>query len=195
MESRSDLRTRGIIHRVLCNILRQKLTCPLEFLWASHLFPGQGLSIWVGCRSSAGRHPLPEEPLFPTTMRISCPRESLSSLCNWPVICSQSDTVLWMFLIHYSHSLHSLTKQTSLGHPLCARHFSEVMRIKLASTSKKADAQEMRHTYSELWLWYMLDMRKYLQRLSRKETDKHREKDFPETMTIKLESGRWEDIC
>jgi len=36
----------------------------------------------------------------------------------------------------------------------------------------------------------MLDMRKCLQRLSRKETDKHREKDFPETMTIKLESGR-----
>ena len=55
-----------------------------------------------------------------------------------------------MFLIHYSHSLHSLTKQTSLGYPLCARHFKEAMRIKLALTSKKADAQEMRHTYSEL---------------------------------------------
>jgi hypothetical protein len=55
-----------------------------------------------------------------------------------------------MFLIHYFHSLHSLTKQTSLGHPLCARHFKEAMRIKLALTSKKADAQEMRHTHSEL---------------------------------------------
>ena len=43
--SRSDLRTRGIIDRILCDTLRQKLTCPLEFLWASHLFPGQGLSI------------------------------------------------------------------------------------------------------------------------------------------------------
>ena len=36
----------------------------------------------------------------------------------------------------------------------------------------------------------MLDMRKCLQRLSRKETDKHQVKDFPETMTIKPESGR-----
>ena len=34
------------------------------------------------------------------------------------------------------------------------------------------------------------DMRKGLQRLSRKETDKHWGKDFPETMTTKLESGR-----
>jgi len=55
-----------------------------------------------------------------------------------------------MFLIHYFHSLHSLTKQTSLGHPLCVMHFREEMRIKLALTSKKADAQEMRHTHSEL---------------------------------------------
>ena len=45
VESRSDLRTRGIIHRILCDILRQKLTRPLEFLWASHVFPGQGLSV------------------------------------------------------------------------------------------------------------------------------------------------------
>ena len=36
----------------------------------------------------------------------------------------------------------------------------------------------------------MLNMRKCLQRLSRKETDKQQGKDFPETMTIKLESGR-----
>ena len=36
----------------------------------------------------------------------------------------------------------------------------------------------------------MLDMRKCLQRLSKKETDKQRGKDFPETVTIKLESGR-----
>ena len=36
----------------------------------------------------------------------------------------------------------------------------------------------------------MLDMRKCLRRLSRKETDQHKGKDFPETMTIKLESGR-----
>ena len=43
--SRSDLRTRGIIDRILCDTLRQKLTCPLEFLWASRVFPGQGLSI------------------------------------------------------------------------------------------------------------------------------------------------------
>ena len=47
-------------------------------------------------------------------------------------------------------SLHSLTKQTSIGHPLCARHFREAMRIKLTLTSKKADAQEMTHTHSEL---------------------------------------------
>ena len=152
VESRSDLRTRGIIDRILCDTLRQKLTHSLKFLWASHVFPGQGLSIWAGCRSSAGRHPLPEEPLSPTTMRISYPRESPSSLCNWPFIFSQSDTALWMFLIHYFHSLHSLTKQTSLGNPLCARHFREAMRIKLALTSKKVAAQEMRHTHSELWL-------------------------------------------
>ena len=29
--SRSDLRTRGIIDRILCDALRQKLTYPLEF--------------------------------------------------------------------------------------------------------------------------------------------------------------------
>jgi len=45
VESRSDLRTRGIIDRILCDTLRQKLTRPLEFLWASHVFPGQGLSV------------------------------------------------------------------------------------------------------------------------------------------------------
>ena len=33
----------------------------------------------------------------------------------------------------------------------------------------------------------MLNMRKCLQRLSREETDKHQEKDFPETMTINLD--------
>ena len=43
--SRSDLRTRGIIDRILCDTLRQKLTCPLKFLWASHVFPGQGLRV------------------------------------------------------------------------------------------------------------------------------------------------------
>ena len=40
----------------------------------------------------------------------------------------------------------------------------------------------------------MLNMRKCLQRLSKKETDKQWGKDFPETMTIKMESGRWEEI-
>ena len=45
---------------------------------------------------------------------------------------------------------HSLIEQTSIGHLLCARHFREARRIKLALTSKKADAQEMRHTHSEL---------------------------------------------
>ena len=54
-----------------------------------------------------------------------------------------------MFLIYYSHSLHSFTEQTSLGHPLCARHFREAMH-KGGITSKKADAQEMTHTHSEL---------------------------------------------
>ena len=45
VESRSDLRTRGIIDRILCDTLRQKLTHSLKFLWASHVFPGQGLRI------------------------------------------------------------------------------------------------------------------------------------------------------
>ena len=36
-------------------------------------------------------------------------------------------------------SLHSLIEQTSIGHPLCARHFREARRIKLALTSKKED--------------------------------------------------------
>ena len=53
-----------------------------------------------------------------------------------------------MFIIHCFHSLFSLTKQTSLGHPLCASHFREAMEIKLALMSKKADAQEMRHTHN-----------------------------------------------
>ena len=43
--SRNDLRTRGIIDRILCDTLRQKLTCPLEFLWASHVFPSQGVRV------------------------------------------------------------------------------------------------------------------------------------------------------
>ena len=43
--SRSDLRTRGIIDRILCDILRLKLTYPLEFLRARHVFPGQGLRV------------------------------------------------------------------------------------------------------------------------------------------------------
>ena len=45
MGSRSDLRTRGIIDKILRDTLRQKLTYLLEFLWASHVFPGQGLGV------------------------------------------------------------------------------------------------------------------------------------------------------
>ena len=58
-----------------------------------------------------------------------------------PVICSPSDTALWIFLIFVS--VHSLFEQTSTGHPLCARHFREARRIKLALTSKKADVHEV----------------------------------------------------
>ena len=43
--SRSDLRTIAITDRVLCDTLRQKVTCPLEFPWASHVFPGEGLRV------------------------------------------------------------------------------------------------------------------------------------------------------
>ena len=175
--SRSDLRTRSTIDKILCDTLRQKLTCPLEFLWASHVFPGQGIRVWAGCRSSAGRHPLPEEPLFPSTMRICCPWESPTSLHGWSIICFPPDTALWMFFIHYFHSLHSLTKQTSIGHPLCTRHFKVAMRINLATIDYVCVSflvhlpSWMWGWYSELWLWYMLDMRNRLQRLSRKETD------------------------
>ena len=52
-------------------------------------------------------------------------------------------------------------------HPLCARHFREAMRIKLTLTSKKADVQEMTHADSELSFWYMLDMRKGLQKVTK----------------------------
>ena len=45
VESRSDLRTRGIIDRILCDNLRQKLTHSLKFLWASHVFLDQGLRV------------------------------------------------------------------------------------------------------------------------------------------------------
>ena len=45
VESRSDLRTRGIIERILFDTLRQKLTRPLEFLCASHVFLDQGLRV------------------------------------------------------------------------------------------------------------------------------------------------------
>jgi len=41
------------------------------------------------------------------------------------------------------------------------------MRIKLALTSKKADVQEMTHPHSELSFWYMLDMRKGLQKVTK----------------------------
>ena len=95
-----------------------------------------------------------------------------------------------MVSIHYFHSLLSLSPHTSIVHPLCARHFRDVMRIKLALTSKKANVQEMTHTHSELSLWYMLDVRNGLQKVTKQETDKHRGKDFPESMTIKLESVR-----
>ena len=102
---------RGIIDRILCDTLRQKLTRPLEFLWASHVFPGQGLRVWAGCRSSSGRHPLPEAPLSPPTMRISRPYEFPSSLCVRPVICSPSDTALWIFLIVFSVFINSMNRQ------------------------------------------------------------------------------------
>ena len=72
-----------------------------------------------------------------------------------------------MILIHYFHSLHSLIEQTNIVHPLCARHFSETVRIKLSLTSKKADVQEMTQSHSELSHWYILDMRKGLQRVTR----------------------------
>ena len=64
-------------------------------------------------------------------------------------------------------SFHSLIEQTSFGHPLCDRHFREARRIKLALTSKKADVQEMTHPHSELSFWYMLDMRKGLQKVTK----------------------------
>ena len=47
-------------------------------------------------------------------------------------------------------SLHSLIEQRSIGHPLCARHFREARRIKLALTFKKADVREVIHPHSEL---------------------------------------------
>ena len=72
-----------------------------------------------------------------------------------------------MVLIHYFHSLHSLIHHTNIVCPLCARHFRDVMRIKLSLTSKKADVQEMTHPHSELSFWYMLDMRKGLQRMTK----------------------------
>ena len=70
-------------------------------------------------------------------------------------------------LIHYFHSLHSLIHHTNIVCPLCARHFRDVMRIKLSLTSKKADVQEMTHPHSELSFWYMLDMRKGLQKVTK----------------------------
>ena len=36
----------------------------------------------------------------------------------------------------------------------------------------------------------MLDMREGLQKVTKQETDKHHGKDFPESMTVKLESVR-----
>ena len=68
--------------------------------------------------------------------------------------------------LHYFHSLHSLIQQTSILHPLCAKQFREAMRIKLTLTSKKVNVQ-MTHTQRELSLWYMLDMRKCLQRVTK----------------------------
>ena len=80
--------------------------------------------------------------------------------------CSTPDTVL-VVLIHYFHSLHSLIQQTSIVHPLWARHFRDMMREKLTLTSEKANVQEMPHRHSEFSLWYMLDMRKGLQRMTK----------------------------
>ena len=147
-ESRSDLKTRGLIDKILGDTLRQKLTCPLEFLWASHVFPGQGLRVLSGCRSSAWRYPLPEEPLSPPTMRICCPCEFPSSICVtrylFPTRYSSLE-VSYCFL-----SLHCLIQQTSIGCPLCARNFREARRIKPALTSKKADVHEVTRPHSEL---------------------------------------------
>ena len=167
---------------------------PLEFLWASHVFPGQVSGSELVVEAVLADTLSQRSPSLPPLWESAAIANLHLHSAIDPFICSPPDAALWIFLIHYFQSIHSLTKQTSLGHPLCARHFREPMRIKFALPSKKADAQGMRHTHSELWLWYMLDMRKCLQRLSRKETDKHLGKDFPETMTIKMESGRWEEI-
>ena len=72
-----------------------------------------------------------------------------------------------MFLIHYFHSLHSLIQHTSIVHPLYARHFREAMRIKLTLPSKKTDVHKMTHPHSEFLFWYMLDMRKGLQKVTK----------------------------
>jgi hypothetical protein len=61
---------------------------------------------------------------------------------------------------YYFLSLHSLIEKTSIGCPLCLRHFRETMRIKLTLTSKNADVHVVTRPHSELWLWYMLDMRR-----------------------------------
>ena len=99
------------------------------------------------------------------SMIICCPWKSSSSFWVWPIIFPPPDTALWMFLIIFS--LHSLIEQTHIGHPLCARHFREAMRTKLTLTSKKADAQKW-HTHLVNWLWYMLDVRKGLQRVTKR---------------------------
>ena len=70
-----------------------------------------------------------------------------------------------MFIIHFFN--YSFIPSTNIVHLLCARHFSEAMRIKLALTSSKAYVHEMTHTHSELPLWCMLDMRKSLERVTK----------------------------
>ena len=64
----------------------------------------------------------------------------------------------YLFPIRYSSlevsycflSLYSLIEQTNIEHPLCARHFREARRIKLALTYKKADIHEVTRPHSEL---------------------------------------------
>ena len=89
--------------------------------------------------------------------------------------------------------IHSLNRQALGTH--CVPGTLRRQWGKTCPHIKKADAQEMRHTHSELWLWYTLDMRKCLQRLSRKETDKHREEPPPLWLENFFSSSRFQLNC
>ena len=94
-----------------------------------------------------------------TILSICCLREPPCSLCGLTYYGSHDR--------HRSLGVsHSFIQQTYTCIP-CAGHLREALRIQTPLTSSEADVHGTTHTHGEFSLWYVLDIRKYLQRVSK----------------------------